>query len=554
MRRFQLLFLTAIFVVALPGFAAAAPTLIWNTYEQNTISAADATGGNGRNLFTSTAFPVAVDSPNGTTLDAARGKVFWANTDGADGIYSGNLSDTSGAPCLIVSGANTGDFPLSMAYDPTRNLLYWYEDVFNAPSTIRYVEVPSNCSGATPSTLYQESQYPTQMKGVNGIAIDPANNRIYWANGDDGTVGYANLDGSTPANSAGLIDLAACNLDVANSVNVDPATNRLYVGAFSGTDAVVAVSDLDGGNCVSSAVGLPADGGAWGVTRNDATLFAGNYGDGKIDTWLISSFPSSSTAFVPGGTATLAEAQFPAMLDVPIGNATVSPATAEAGTELTCSSTWSVGTPGMQRYRAPAGSTAYTWSKDGEVVAGATNATLNAQAAGDYTCTAAASNFAGTGTATATAKVSSSPSGKPKIGVSVKAPKKVKAGKRFTIGVKTTNKAKSQTTKSTRAAVPTTAQSVKTCIALPRGVFVVERNGGKVSGGSICWTRNALKAGGSVSYSVVVRSSSNASGSELISASVRASNSSGATVKASAKSRVQVVATKPRPKPQPPTG
>jgi hypothetical protein len=412
MRKFQLLCLTVVFVVALPGLAVSAPTLIWNTFSQNTISAADAAGGNGRNLFSGTAFPVAVDSPNGNTIDAARGKVFWANTDGTDGIYSGNLSDTSETPCLIVGASGSGDFPLSMAYDPTSNVLYWYEDVFASPSTIRYVEVPSNCPGTplTASTLYTESQFPSQMKGVNTIAIDPANNRLYWANNDDGTIGYANLDGSTPANSAGLIDLTACNLTVANSVNVDSAANRLYVGAFDGSsNAVLAVSDLDGGNCVSSVVGSQSAGGAWGVTRSSDTLFLGNYGDGKIDTWAISSFPSSPAVLVPGGTATIAEAQFPNMLDVPTGNATVSPATAEAGAELTCSSTWSVGTPGMQWFRAPAGSTSYTWSKDGQSISGAASATLKAESAGDYTCTAAASNYAGTGTATATAKVSAPP-------------------------------------------------------------------------------------------------------------------------------------------------
>jgi len=150
------------------------------------------------------------------------------------------------------------------------------------------------------------------------------------------------------------------------------------------------------------------------------------------------------------------------------------------------------------------------------------------------------------------------PSGKPKIKVSVKAPKKVKAGKRFTIRVKTTNRARKQTTKSTRSTQsstpPTTATRVKTCITLPKGVFVINPRGGKVSGRKVCWTKKSLAAGRSVSYSVVVRASSTASGSERISASASASNSSGATAKAKAKSRVKVIKPKPKPKPKPPTG
>jgi uncharacterized delta-60 repeat protein len=147
------------------------------------------------------------------------------------------------------------------------------------------------------------------------------------------------------------------------------------------------------------------------------------------------------------------------------------------------------------------------------------------------------------------------PSGKPKIKVAVKAPKKVKAGKRFTIRVKTTNRAKNQTIRSTRAATPpTTATKVKTCVILPRGVFVVNPRGGKVSGRNVCWTKKSLAAGRSASYSVVVRSASTSSGIDRITVSARGSNSSGATAKTSAKSKVKVVKPKPKPKPEPPTG
>jgi predicted outer membrane repeat protein len=147
------------------------------------------------------------------------------------------------------------------------------------------------------------------------------------------------------------------------------------------------------------------------------------------------------------------------------------------------------------------------------------------------------------------------PSGKPKLKVTVKTPKKVKAGKKFTIRVKTTNRAKAQTTRSTASSSPgTTAKRVKTCVKLPRGVFVVNASGGKVSGRSVCWTRSSLAAGRSVNYSVVVRSSSSDSGNARITASVRGSNSSGAKAQASAKAKIDVIDPKPKPKPEPPTG
>jgi hypothetical protein len=147
------------------------------------------------------------------------------------------------------------------------------------------------------------------------------------------------------------------------------------------------------------------------------------------------------------------------------------------------------------------------------------------------------------------------PSGKPKLKVTVKTPKKVKAGKKFTIRVKTTNKAKAPVTRSTASSSPgTTAKKVKTCVKLPRGVFVVNARGGKVSGRSVCWTRSSLAAGRSADYSVVVRSSSSDSGNARITASVRGSNSSGAKARASAKAKIDVIDPKPQPKPKPPTG
>jgi hypothetical protein len=147
------------------------------------------------------------------------------------------------------------------------------------------------------------------------------------------------------------------------------------------------------------------------------------------------------------------------------------------------------------------------------------------------------------------------PSGKPKLKVTVKTPKKVKAGKKFTIRVKTTNKAKAPVTRSTASSSPgTTAKKVKTCVKLPRGVFVVNARGGKVSGRSVCWTRSSLAAGRSADYSVVVRSSSSDSGNARITASVRGSNSSGAKAQASAKAKIDVIDPKPKPKPEPPTG
>jgi hypothetical protein len=98
-----------------------------------------------------------------------------------------------------------------------------------------------------------------------------------------------------------------------------------------------------------------------------------------------------------------------------------------------------------------------------------------------------------------------------------------------------------------------TAESVRTCASLPRGLFVVNPRGGKVSGRTICWTRASLAAGRSVTYIAVVRSTRTDSGSARVTGTAAASNGAGATARAKAVSRVRVV--KPRaPRPKPVTG
>lgn len=145
------------------------------------------------------------------------------------------------------------------------------------------------------------------------------------------------------------------------------------------------------------------------------------------------------------------------------------------------------------------------------------------------------------------------PSGKPKLKLSIRTPKKVKAGKGFGVTVKTSNVAQATAARAVSASSATTATEVKTCAKLPKRLFVVKRGGGKVKGRTICWTRSSLPAGKSVTYKVTVRSSKASSGSARVNGTASATNDSGATVKASGSDRTRIV--KPRtPKPEPPTG
>lgn len=394
----NVLSLAALLIFGLSGTAAAAPTVIWNTAYQSTISSADTVGGNGKDLFSGPAVPE-VQVLNGTTVDPSTGKVFWANTAAvADEIYSGDLNDTSRTPCL-VSGSEEN--PIGVTYNPSNETLYWAN--LSIDPSIRFAKAPSDCSPAVASTLYKQSDYSAAINTPSSVAVDPARKKIYWSNYLNGNIGFGNLDGS---GNVGTITLSGCSLVRAFSVNLDPAENRLYVGArFSGGAEGLAFADLDGNNCQSVVLG----GEIWGTTRDSETLFAGNWELGQISVWPMSAFPEGGSLFAPGGTATLTEAEQPAVIDVPGGTSTVSPSEATVGAELVCSVDWDAGSPGIQYYRAPQGATSYSWSRDGQVLTGETSRTLRAELAGEYLCTATASNYAGKGTATASAKVEGPP-------------------------------------------------------------------------------------------------------------------------------------------------
>lgn len=133
---------------------------------------------------------------------------------------------------------------------------------------------------------------------------------------------------------------------------------------------------------------------------------------------------------------------------------------------------------------------------------------------------------------TATFAANPPPPGEPKLGLSISTPKKVKAGRTFPIKVRTRN------AKSAGAS----AQSVKTCATLPRGLKVKKRGSGKVRGRTICWTRSSLAVGRSVTYTTTVRASRSSSGRVRIRGAASASNGAGASVRTTDSSRLVIVA------------
>ena len=155
-----------------------------------TISYANLDGSGGGDLNTSGA---TVDQPFGVALDPTADRIYWGNYNG-DTISYANL-DGSGGGDLNTGGA-TVDGPTGVAIAPAKNRIYWANvryfgtELDGTPGTISYANLDGTGGGDDLDTT------GATVVGPRGLALDPAENRIYWANPGKGTIAFANLDGT----------------------------------------------------------------------------------------------------------------------------------------------------------------------------------------------------------------------------------------------------------------------------------------------------------------------------------------------------------------------
>jgi DNA-binding beta-propeller fold protein YncE len=118
-----------------------------------------------------------------------------------------------------------------------------------------------NISGATPS-------------GPRGVAIDSAAGRIYWANQSNNTISYANLDGS---GGGGQLDISGATPSKPTGLAIDPAGGRIY---WTNDNDTISYANLDGsGGDQLDISGAPAD-RPYGATIDPAAgrIYWGNLG------------------------------------------------------------------------------------------------------------------------------------------------------------------------------------------------------------------------------------------------------------------------------------
>ena len=365
----RLTLLAGLAALLVPAAASAADSIYWgNEFSALRSGNLDGTG----------AQDVVAGKPCGVAIDAAAGKIYWANWDPGK-IQRADLdvtdADNDGPDVETLFDA-PGNHLCGVAVDPANNEIFW------ANYTSNEIRV-GNLDGTGASTLFTDPG----GSAPSGVAIDPTAGKIYWTNQFSDQVRVGNLDGSGTAST--LFGSGAAVPTVERNpigVAINPAAGKIYWTDLG--SGQVRVGNLDGTGA-STLFGDESSPGGLAIDPGANKIYWGTFGPGVIRTGNLDGTGTASTLF-SGEFNSL----FAALLRKPVSSEppTISGG-AKTGRELVCSQgSWAPDLLGGFLFRAPA-SFAYQWKKNGSNIA--TGATFTPTEVGDYTCTVTAKNLAG---------------------------------------------------------------------------------------------------------------------------------------------------------------
>jgi len=241
--KIRLALASVLVVCALGAIAPAANAYVyWGNSGTGAIGRASLDGSS-----VNTSFITGASTPFGVAVDA--NYIYWANY-GTGKIGRANL-DGTGADQSFITGANG---PVGMAVDA--NHVYWA----NGDNTIGRATL--NGSGAASDV---NQSFITGAIGASAVAVD--GNYLYWTNYTPGTIGRANLDGSSPNQS--FISGSSSPWGIA----VDDT--HIYWATAVGNQ--ISRADLAGSNVVASFVPYPDAIYSAGVAVDANHLYWANY-------------------------------------------------------------------------------------------------------------------------------------------------------------------------------------------------------------------------------------------------------------------------------------
>jgi Low-density lipoprotein receptor repeat class B len=204
---------------------------------------------------------------------SAANRIYWTNQiTGA--IRTGNL-DGSGTAHNLFTGENG---PQGVAIDPAANKIYWAN--FGSGGAIRTANLDG--SGTAHNLFAGEN-------GPEGIAIDPSANRIYWANGLSGTIRTANLDGSGSARTL------FSGENTPQGIAIDPAANKIYWANFN--PGVIRIANLDGSGTAQNLFTGESNLGGLAINPAANKIYWANQSSGAIRTANLYGSGSPSNLF-----------------------------------------------------------------------------------------------------------------------------------------------------------------------------------------------------------------------------------------------------------------
>jgi DNA-binding beta-propeller fold protein YncE len=122
--------------------------------------------------------------------------------------------------------------------------LYW---INSTEGTISFANLDGSGGG-----MLDTAAAPVDEPG--GLAIDPAANRLYWVNHGSDTIGFASLDGG----GGGTLAAPGAAIDEPSALTIDPVAGRLYWPNLRAGTIGFARLDGSGGGTLDTA-GAPAD-------------------------------------------------------------------------------------------------------------------------------------------------------------------------------------------------------------------------------------------------------------------------------------------------------
>jgi len=332
-----------------------------------------------------TAVAVVLSSLLLSSVAQAADSVYWTNHGTPDAISFAGLAGGGGGDLPIT--ASTLSNPRGVAINPATNKIYWANETNN---TIAVANLDGSGAAVLPTT-------GATLSGPRGVAINPATNKIYWANNTNNTIGFANLDGS---GAGGQLPIGAGFLAAPAGLAIDKATGQIF-WANGNSIGFANLSGSNGGLLVTTGATLGTPEGVavdpvagkvyWGKESGTSISFANvnNTGGGGdvVSTGATTSSPS-----------------FPALLKAPVGTgAPAITATGSApGATLSCTQgTWEADLLGSFLFHAPQ-AFATQWLSNGQPVLGASTSSVVPTGVGNYSCQVSAKNAAGSTAQTST--------------------------------------------------------------------------------------------------------------------------------------------------------